>query len=273
MSGKFKKKEATERWQKIKNPTDWEVSVTLYPDPWFALDVPPPFVMEAYVHDGFSHLNGKLDPEILRDLADQIEGSENCARAYGHVKGFEDKAGKPMEESEILRLKELLEIQDPVSLEMGTLGQIFRTHRRVKSGVDLRNRWTLCPMAVIVTATGLKDVDGAKTLLRGVVCMPLIVISDAPDSSDEIVVTDVKGDSWIAHLSMEFPIHIEQLGKLLTEVVKDDLPKVQLALANLEKDDSEEESFDEDPYEELDRAILHDQASWLASTAYAYARL
>ncbi|MDO8579539.1 MAG: hypothetical protein Q7R72_01560 [bacterium] len=245
--------------------------MTLDPDPWLAPDVPPPFIMEAYVYDGFSHLNGKLDPEILQDLADQIEGSENCARAYGLVKGFKDKAGKPMEESDILRLKELLEIQDPVSFEVGTLGQIFRTRRRVKSGANLRSRWTFAPPAVIVTAVRLEAVDGTKTLLRGVVCTPLVVSCDAPNTSDEIVVTDLKGDLWIAHLSEEFPIHVEQLGKSLTGVSADDLLQVQAGLVSLEGGDLEEESSDElDPFEELDRAILHDEASWLASTAYAY---
>ena len=245
----------------------------LWPDPWEAPEVPPRDMLQLY-QQGVQN----LPPEFRTWLPGQIRGSVNCQRALEELRA-ESKSEhllhsflSPVAEVAPVELSghisESISPVDttspkadapavPAAMVEPAPDQVWTTQPRVAhfNGRGMESRYTWQPVNVLLVEA--QSVGHRETLWRAIPCTPLWVWGEENVGGDEAVIEVADKGEYVAHFTLEFPVHSLQLYSCVG-VAKD----AELMAGQAQTT----------PELALEREQLLDRATWLTATADARLR-
>ena len=252
-----------------------EQAFRLWPDPWEAPEVPPRDVLQLY-QQGIQN----LPSEFRTWLPNQIRASVNCQRALEElraetnpehllhpvvsafrsdipplVSGYIGQTAPPGAE------KSLTSQARAPAKSSGAVDpapdQLWTTRPGVAhfNGRGMESRYTWGPLNVFLVEH--QPAGRGEVLWRAIPCTPLWVWGEENVGSDEAVIEIEDGEQYVAHFTLEYPVHARQLYACIG-VAKD----VELEPGHAQTT----------PNLALERDRLLDCADWLSATADARLR-
>jgi hypothetical protein len=247
----------------------------LWPDPWEAPEVSPRDILQLY-QQGVQN----LPSEFRSWLPGQIQASVNCQRALEELRAETNpehllhpvltafRPGIPPSVSGYIgQTSSSGEEKSPATgarahpKPVGAVDpapdQLWTTRPRVAhfNGRGMESRYTWRPLNVLLVEP--QPAGRGEVLWRAIPCTPLWVWGEENVGSDEAVIALEDEEEYVAHFTLEYPVHARQLYACIG-VAKE----VELEPGRAQTT----------PELVLERERLLDCASWLSATADARLR-
>lgn len=202
----------------ISGGEEFVLSHRLWPDPFKAPGVPPPRVLLRLAHH----------PEEDPELAEQVRQNMEARRALFSI----------LSTSELSSISEPVKPLTPIAKRKpyGVLNTAFGEIRHTSPIVEFfdgekivpRRTWNP-PMALVICEP---EDFGFDTVCRAVLCsIEKVCDYEILECTPNVIFRDEAGFSYVAHMDLEYPVSLSQLGPLVGCVASDELAPLQEAIA------------------------------------------